>query len=164
MINEQIRDKQVRLISKDGEQLGLMSAKDAYMLARQNNLDLVKIAPQATPPVCKIVDYGKYKYEIQRREKEARKKQKVINVKKIRMLPNIEEKDFNTKMKQAGKFLEKGDKVKVTVRFRGRELAHVSVGKKLLSDFAEGLSEIAQVEKQPKMEGKNMIMFLNQKR
>lgn len=164
MINEQIRDKQVRVIGESGEQIGIMSAKEAYFLAKDKNLDLVKIAPQAKPPVCKIVDYGKYKYEQARRDKEARKKQKIINVKEVRLSPNIEKNDISTKMNQANKFLSKGDKVKVTVRFRGRELAHTKVGRELLQEFADGLSEIAQIEKPPKMEGKSMVMFLTQKR
>ncbi|MFP4698228.1 MAG: translation initiation factor IF-3 [Eubacteriales bacterium] len=164
MINEQIRDKEVRVITHDGEQLGLMSAKEAYLIARERNLDLVKIAPKAKPPVCKIIDYGKFKYEQARKEKEARKKQKVINVKEVRLSPNIEQNDINTKMNQASKFLKKGDKVKVTVRFRGRELAHTSVGREILQSFAKGLSDIAEIEKPPKMEGRNMVMFLAEKR
>ncbi|WP_132252667.1 translation initiation factor IF-3 [Natranaerovirga pectinivora] len=164
MINEQIRDKEVRLVGEEGEQLGIMSSRDAMALAKEQNLDLVKIAPQANPPVCKIVDYGKYKYEQTRREKDARKNQKVISVKEVRLSPNIEQNDINTKIKQASKFLEKGDKVKVTVRFRGRELAHTAVGKEILNEFAESLSEIAQVEKPAKMEGRFMVMFLMPKR
>jgi translation initiation factor IF-3 len=164
MINEQIRDREVRVVGEDGEQLGIMSSKEAMDLAREKNLDLVKIAPQAKPPVCKIVDYGKFKYEQARRDKEARKKQKVISVKEVRLSPNIEQNDINTKMKQASKFLEKGDKVKVTVRFRGREMAHTVVGREILDNFAKDLSEIAQIEKPAKMEGRFMVMFLTPKR
>ncbi len=133
MINEQIRDREVRVISDSGEQLGIMSAKDAMKLAREANLDLVKIAPTAKPPVCKIIDYGKYRYEQARKEKEARKKQKVIDVKEIRLSPNIDVNDLNTKSNQARKFIKGGDKVKVTVRFRGRELAHTDSGKVILT-------------------------------
>ena len=126
MINEQIRDKEVRLIGEDGEQLGIMSAKEAFKLAKEANLDLVKIAPTANPPVCKIIDYGKYKYEMARREKEAKKKQKTVDVKEVRLSPNIDKNDLNTKVNNAKKFIQKGDKVKVTLRFRGREMAHMA--------------------------------------
>ena len=129
MINEQIRDREVRLIGENGEQLGIMSARDAFKLAQEAELDLVKIAPTAKPPVCKIIDYGKYRYELARKEKEARKKQKVIDVKEVRLSPNIDTNDLNTKVGAARKFLEKGDKVKVTLRFRGREMAHMSKSK-----------------------------------
>lgn len=139
MINEQIRDREIRLIGEDGEQLGIMSARDAMKLAREANLDLVKIAPTAKPPVCKIIDYGKYRYEQARREKEARKKQKTIEVKEIRLSPNIDTNDLNTKVNQARKFVSGGNKVKVAVRFRGRELAHTAVGKTILEDFAQKL-------------------------
>ena len=135
MINEQIRDREIRLIGEDGEQLGIMSARDAMKLAREANLDLVKIAPTAKPPVCKIIDYGKYRYEQARREKEARKKQKTIEVKEVRLSPNIDTNDLNTKVNQARKFVSSGNKVKVAVRFRGRELAHTAVGKTILEDF-----------------------------
>ena len=164
MINEQIRDREVRLISTDGEQLGVMSAKEAMKLAREANLDLVKIAPQAKPPVCKIIDYGKYRYELARKEKEARKKQKVIDVKEVRLSPNIDTNDLNTKVGAARKFLEKGDKVKVTLRFRGREMAHMSKSKYILDDFAESLADIAVVDKPSKVEGRSMVMFLTAKR
>ena len=137
MINEQIRDREVRLVNADGEQLGVMSAKVAMKLAKEANLDLVKIAPQAKPPVCKLIDYGKYRYEMARKEKEARKKQKVIDIKEIRLSPNIDVNDLNTKMNQARKFLKGGNRVKVSVRFRGRELAHTSSGKVILEGFAE---------------------------
>ena len=164
MINEQIRDRELRLIGEDGEQLGIMSARDAMKLAREANLDLVKIAPTAKPPVCKIIDYGKYRYEQARREKEARKKQKTIEVKEIRLSPNIDTNDLNTKVNQARKFVSGGNKVKVAVRFRGRELAHTAVGKTILEDFAQKLSDIAVIDKPAKLEGKSMVMFLVEKR
>jgi translation initiation factor IF-3 len=164
MINEQIRDREVRLIGSEGEQLGIHSAKDAQKIAREQGLDLVKIAPLAKPPVCKIIDFGKFRYEQTKREKEAKKKQNVVSVKEVRLSPNIEEHDINTKMTQAQKFLTKGDKVKVAVRFRGRELAHTSVGRTILLDFAKQLEELGEIEKQPKMEGKSMTMFLTPKK
>ena len=164
MINEQIRDREIRLIGEDGEQLGIMSARDAMKLAREANLDLVKIAPTAKPPVCKIIDYGKYRYEQARREKEARKKQKTIEVKEIRLSPNIDTNDLNTKVNQARKFVSGGNKVKVAVRFRGRALAHTAVGKTILEDFAQKLSDIAVIDKPAKLEGKSMVMFLVEKR
>ena len=164
MINEQIRDREIRLIGEDVEQLGIMSASDAMKLAREANLDLVKIAPTAKPPVCKIIDYGKYRYEQARREKEARKKQKTIEVKEIRLSPNIDTNDLNTKVTQARKFVSGGNKVKVAVRFRGRELAHTAVGKTILEDFAQKLSDIAVIDKPAKLEGKSMVMFLVEKR
>ena len=159
MINEQIRDKEVRLIGEDGEQLGIMSAKEAYKLAQDAELDLVKIAPTAKPPVCKIIDY-----ELARKEKEARKKQKVIEVKEVRLSPNIDTNDLNTKTGAARKFLEKGDKVKVTLRFRGREMAHMSKSKYILDDFAESLKDIATIDKPSKVEGRSMVMFLTAKK
>lgn len=164
IINEQIRDREIRLIGEDGEQLGIMSARDAMKLAREANLDLVKIAPTAKPPVCKIIDYGKYRYEQARREKEARKKQKTIEVKEIRLSPNIDTNDLNTKVNQARKFVSGGNKVKVAVRFRGRELAHTAAGKTILEDFAQKLSDIAVIDKPAKLEGKSMVMFLVEKR
>ena len=164
MINEQIRDKEVRVIGENGEQLGIMSAKDAYKMARDAELDLVKIAPAAKPPVCKIIDYGKYKYEMIRKEKEAKKKQKTIEVKEVRLSPNIDVNDLNTKCNSARKFIEKGDKVKVSLRFRGREMAHIDSSKHILEDFAEKLSDIAVVDKAPKLEGRSMTMFLTEKR
>ena len=164
MINEQIRDREVRLIGENGEQLGIMSARDAFKLAQEAELDLVKIAPTAKPPVCKIIDYGKYRYELARKEKEARKKQKVIDVKEVRLSPNIDTNDLNTKVGAARKFLEKGDKVKVTLRFRGREMAHMSKSKYSLDDFAESLADIAVVDKPSKVEGRSMVMFLTAKR
>lgn len=164
MINEQIRDREVRLIGEDGEQLGVMSAKDAMKLAKEANLDLVKIAPTAKPPVCKIIDYGKYRYELARKEKEAKKKQKVTEVKEVRLSPNIEENDLNTKVNQARKFIEKGDKVKVSLRFRGREMAHMGTSKQILDTFFEKLEDVAVIEKPAKLEGRSMIMFLSEKR
>ncbi len=164
MINEQIRDREVRLIGEDGEQLGIMSARDAYLRAQDAGLDLVKIAPMAKPPVCKIVDYGKYRYDQARREKEARKKQHIVEIKEIRMSPNIDENDLNTKIGAAKKFLTKGDKVKVTLRFRGREMAHMNASKHILDEFAEALTDIANVEKSAKVEGRNMSIVLGQKR
>ena len=163
-INEQIRDKEIRLIGESGEQLGIMSSREALKLAEEAGLDLVKIAPTAKPPVCKIVDYGKYRYELARKEKDAKRKQKVIEVKEIRMSPNIDTNDLNTKVGAARKFLEKGNRVKVTLRFRGREMAHMSTSKHNLDDFAQMLSDFAVVEKMPKVEGRSMIMFLTVKR
>ena len=163
-INEQIRDKEIRLIGESGEQLGIMSSREALKLAEEAGLDLVKIAPTAKPPVCKIVDYGKYRYELARKEKDAKRKQKVIEVKEIRMSPNIDTNDLNTKVGAARKFLEKGNRVKVTLRFRGREMAHMSTSTHILDDFAQMLSDIAVVEKMPKVEGRSMIMFLTVKR
>lgn len=164
MINEQIRDKEVRVIGENGEQLGIMSAKEAQKLAEDAGLDLVKIAPTAKPPVCKIVDYGKFRYEQTRKEKEAKKKQRVIEVKEIRLSPNIDTNDLNTKVNAARKFLTKGDKVKITLRFRGREMAHMNNSKHILDDFAASLSDVAIVEKPPKVEGRSMTMFLTEKR
>lgn len=164
MINEQIRDREVRLIGTDGEQLGIMSAREAYKLAQEAELDLVKIAPGAKPPVCKIIDYGKYRYELARKEKEARKKQKTVELKEVRLSPNIDTNDLNTKMNAARKFISKGNKVKVTLRFRGREMAHVQASKHILDDFAEALADIAVVEKAPKLEGRSMGMVLAEKR
>ena len=164
MINEQIRDKEVRLIGEEGQQLGIMSAREAQKLADEAGLDLVKIAPTAKPPVCKIVDYGKFKYEQTRKEKEAKKKQKVIDIKEIRLSPNIDTNDLNTKIAAARKFLTKGDRVKVTLRFRGREMAHMNNSKHILDDFAQALTDVAVVEKAPKVEGRSMTMFLTEKR
>ena len=164
MINEQIRDKEVRLIGADGEQLGIMSSRDAQKLAEEAGLDLVKIAPTAKPPVCKIIDYGKYRYEQARKEKEAKKKQKTIELKEIRLSPNIDTNDLNTKINSAKKFIEKGNKVKVTLRFRGREMAHMNQSKYILDDFAEALADVAVVEKAPKVEGRSIGMVLAEKR
>ena len=164
MINEQIRDKEVRLIGVHGEQLGIMSAKEAYAIALEAELDLLKIAPTAKPPVCKIIDYGKYRYELARKEKEAKKKQKVTELKEVRLSPNIDTNDLNTKVGAARKFLTKGDKVKVTLRFRGREIAHMNASRHILTDFAEELADIAVIERQPKVEGRSLTMILAEKR
>lgn len=164
MINEQIRDREVRLVGADGEQLGVMSSREAMRIAEEAGLDLVKIAPTAKPPVCKIVDYGKFRYEQARKEKEAKKKQKTIDVKEVRMSPNIDSNDLNTKVNAARKFITKGDRVKVTLRFRGREMAHMQNSKHILDDFAAKLSDIAVIEKEPKVEGRSMTMFLTEKR
>ena len=164
MINEQIRDREIRLIGEDGQQLGIMSSREAMKIAREAELDLVKIAPQAKPPVCKIIDYGKYRYELARKEKEAKKKQKTIEVKEVRFSPNIDSNDLNTKIASARKFIEKGNKVKVTLRFRGREMAHVQSSRHILDEFAKALEDIALVDKPAKMEGRSMAMFLTEKR
>lgn len=159
-INEQIRDSEVRVVSGNGEQLGVMSARAAQAMANEKGMDLVKIAPQAKPPVCKIMDYGKYKFELAKREKENRKNQKVVNIKEVQLSPSIDTNDFNTKCRNAMKFLSKGDKVKVIVRFRGRELSHSEIGYTLLTKFAEQAKEAGTVEKPAKLEGRNMTMFL----
>ena len=159
-INEEIRDKEVRLISNDGEQLGIVPIQKAQDIAVEKGMDLVKIAPQAKPPVCKIMDYGKFRFEQAKREKEARKNQRVVEIKEIRLTPNIDMGDLNTKVKNACRFLKDGDKVKVSVRFRGREVTHSSLGQDLLHRFAELCSECSTVEKQPKLEGRQMLMFL----
>lgn len=159
-INEEIRDKEVRLISNDGEQLGIVAIQKAQDIAVEKGMDLVKIAPQAKPPVCKIMDYGKFRFEQAKREKEARKNQRVVEIKEIRLTPNIDIGDLNTKVKNACRFLKDGDKVKVSVRFRGREVTHSSFGQDLLHRFAELCSECSTVEKQPKLEGRQMLMFL----
>ena len=164
MINEQIRDKEVRVIGENQEQLGVMPAKEAFRLAEEAGLDLVKIAPTAKPPVCRIVDYGKFRYEQTRKEKEAKKKQKVIEIKEIRLSPNIDKNDLNTKINAARKFLSKGDKVKVTLRFRGREMAHMNSSKHILDDFAEALTDVAMIEKPAKIEGKSIIMVLTERK
>ena len=164
MINEQIRDREIRLIGEDGQQLGIMSSREAMKIAREAELDLVKIAPQAKPPVYKIIDYGKYRYELARKEKEAKKKQKTIEVKEVRLSPNIDSNDLNTKIASARKFIEKGNKVKVTLRFRGREMAHVQSSRHILDEFAKALEDIALVDKPAKMEGRSMAMFLTEKR
>ena len=164
MINEQIRDKEVRVVSENGEQLGIMSARDAMKLAQEAELDLVKIAPTAKPPVCKIVDYGKFRYEQARKEKEAKKKQKTVEVKEVRLSPNIDTNDLNTKMNNAKKFITKGNKVKVSLRFRGREMAHMQQSKHILDDFADMLKDVAVVEKPAKLEGRSLSMVLTEKR
>ena len=160
MINEQIRDREVRVVGQNGEQLGIMSASEAMKMAREAELDLVKIAPTAKPPVCKIIDYGKYRYELARKEKEAKKKQKVLIMKEVKLRPNIEDHDFYVKMKAAQRFLSEGSKVKVTIMFRGREMSHPELGRDLLMRFADELKETARVEKEPKIEGRNMTMVI----
>ena len=164
MINGQIRDKEIRVIGEDGEQLGIMSPREAMKIAQEAELDLVKIAPKAQPPVCKIIDYGKYRYELARKEIEAKKKQKTVEVKEVRLSPNIETNDLNTKVNNAKKFISKGNKVKVTLRFRGREMAHMQQSKHILDDFAELLADVAVVEKPAKLEGRSMSMVLTEKR
>lgn len=164
MINEEIRDKEVRLIGPDGEQLGIVDNKTAQVMAEGKNLDLVKIAPQAKPPVCRIMDYGKHKFELAKREKENRKNQKVVGLKEVRLTPNIDDHDFNTKMNQAIKFLKSGDKVKVSVRFRGREITHSSLGRDLLNRFRDGVEEFGGADKDIKLEGRNMAMVLSPKK
>ena len=159
-INEEIRDKELRVISSDGQQLGIMSAKEALNIAEQKNLDLVKIAPQSNPPVCKIMDYGKYRFEQAKREKEARKNQHIVDVKEVRLSLNIDTHDFNTKLNNALKFIRHGDKVKVSIRFRGREMGHPEIGLDTMKRFADACSEVAVVEKPAKLEGRNMLMFL----
>lgn len=162
-INEEIRDKEVRLISDTGEQLGIMSSEAALEIAFSKDMDLVKIVPGANPPVCKIIDYGKYRFEQSKREKEAKKNQRVIEVKEIRMSPGIGTNDFNVKLKNGQKFLADGDRVKVTIRFRGREMAHTEIGEELLNRFAEECKDIATMDKNPKLEGRNMSMFMSPK-
>jgi translation initiation factor IF-3 len=164
MINEQIRDREVRLIGPDGEQVGVVSSREAQKIADEAGLDLVKIAPNAKPPVCKVIDYGKYRYELARKEKDAKKKQKTVELKEIRLSPNIDTNDLNTKVNAARKFLSKGNKVKITLRFRGREMAHMNSSKHILDDFAEKLSDIAGVEKAPKIEGRSISMVLAEKK
>ena len=160
MINEQIRDKEVRLISADGEQLGIMSARDAYKLAQEAELDLVKIAPTAKPPVCKIIDYGKFRFEQAKREKEARKNQRVVEIKEVRLSLNIDTHDFETKRNHALRFISEGNKVKASIRFRGREMGHPELGLEIMRRFADAMSEVANVEKPAKLEGRTMLMFL----
>ena len=162
-INEEIMDKEIRLIGDEGEQLGIMSAEEALRIAAEREMDLVKIAPGSNPPVCKIMDYGKYRFEQAKKEKEAKKNQRVIEIKEIRMSPGIDTNDFNTKLKNGQKFLADGDRVKVSVRFRGREMAHTDIGAQLLKDFAAKCSDIANMDKAPKLEGRNMSMFLSPK-
>ena len=162
-INEEILDKEVRLIGDQGEQLGIMSAQEALKIAAEREMDLVKIAPGSNPPVCKVMDYGKFRFEQTKKEKEAKKNQRVIEIKEIRMSPGIGENDFNTKLKNGQKFLNDGDRVKVSVRFRGREMAHTEIGEQLLKDFAAKCADIATLDKDPKLEGRNMSMFLSPK-
>ena len=163
-INEQIRDREVRVIGAEGEQLGIMSSKDAYMMAKEKDLDLIKIAPTATPPVVKIADFGKYRYEMMRKEKEAKRNQRVTELKEIRMTPNIDQNDLNTKLSAARKFLEKGNKVKVALRFRGREMSRMNQSKYILDEFAEQLKDIAVLDKPAKVEGRNMAIVISPKR
>ncbi|OPY58595.1 MAG: Translation initiation factor IF-3 [Pelotomaculum sp. PtaU1.Bin035] len=159
-INEEIRAREVRVIDSEGTQLGIMSSREALRLAEERQLDLVEVSAAAKPPVCRIMDIGKYKYEQSKREKEAKKKQKVISIKEVKLRPNIEDHDFNVKAKSAIRFLKDGDKVKATIIFRGREIVHTQLGQKLLIRLAEHLHEVSTVERQPKLEGKNMIMIL----
>ncbi len=163
-INEEIRDKEVRVITNEGEQLGILPIKDALKAAEDRNMDLVKIAPGAQPPVCKIMDYGKYRFDQAKREKEAKKNQKVIELKEVRLSLNIDVHDFNTKVNQAKKFIANGNKLKVSIRFRGRELGHPEIGHANMERFAEAMAEVASVEKAAKMEGRNMLMFMAPKK
>lgn len=163
-INEQIRDREVRVIGAEGEQLGIMSSKDAYIMAKEKDLDLIKIAPTATPPVVKIADFGKYRYEMMRKEKEAKRNQRVTELKEIRMTPNIDQNDLNTKLSAARKFLEKGNKVKVALRFRGREMSRMNQSKYILDEFAEQLKDIAVLDKPAKVEGRNMAIVISPKK
>ena len=162
-INEEIRAREVRVVADEGEQLGIMSGRDALNLALERHMDLVEIAPNAKPPVCRIMDYGKYRYEQQKREKEARKKQKTFDIKEVKLRPGIEDHDFDVKFKNAVRFLEDGDKVKVTIMFRGRELSHPELGEVLLTKMAKQLEDLAVIERAAKLEGKNMIMIVSQK-
>ena len=162
-LNDEIQDSEIRLIGEDGAQLGIMSAEAANAIAEEQGLDLVKISPNAVPPVCKIMDYSKFCYDQKKREKDAKKNQKVVEIKEIRMSPSIDTNDFNTKVKAAQKFLVDGNRVKVSVRFRGREMAHTNLGEKLLMDFADACTEQASLEKNPKLEGRFMAMFLSPK-
>lgn len=162
-LNEEIQDKELRVIGEDGAQLGIMSAEAALALAEEQDLDLVKISPNAVPPVCKIMDYGKFRFDQMKKEKEAKKNQHVVEIKEVRMSPGIDTNDFNTKVRSAQKFLKEGNRVKVSVRFRGREMAHTNLGEDLLVKFGEDCSEIATVDKNPKLEGRFMSMFLSPK-
>lgn len=163
LINGQIREKEVRVIGEHGEQIGVLSIQEAMRMAEEAEVDLIMVAPKAVPPVCRLADYGKYRYEQMRKEKEAKKKQHVVEIKEIRLSPNIDTNDLNTKVAAARKFLSKGDRVKLTLRFRGREMAHMSASKHILDDVAEMLSDIANVEKAAKVEGRTMTMFLSKK-
>ena len=161
MINEEIRDREVRVVDQNGEQLGVMSGRDALALAEQRQLDLVKIAPQARPPVCKLMDYGKYRFEQSKKEREFRKNQKVITVKEVRLSATIEDHDVDVKFKNAVKFLKDGNKVKVTIRFRGRQITHSEIGRQIMNEFAERIKEYGTVDKAPQIEGRNMSMFIS---
>ena len=163
MINEEIRDREVRVVDQNGEQLGVMPIRQALSLADERELDLVKIAPQAKPPVCKLMDYGKYRFEQSKREREIRKNQKVIEVKEVRLSATIEDHDIDVRVKNAVKFLQDGNKVKVTIRFRGRQITHSEIGREVMRDFAERVKEYGNVDKQPTIEGRNMSMFLSPK-
>ncbi len=163
LINEEIRDKDVRLVDSDGKMLGVLPVKEAQKMANAKNLDLVRIAPQAVPPVCKIMDYGKYMFELSKKEREARKNQRIIAIKEVWLKPSIEDHDFSFKVKNAYKFLKEGDKVKVSLRFRGREMSHTEIGHVVLGRFAEAVKDVGTVEKKPKLEGRSMIMILNPK-
>jgi len=160
-VNEEIKDKEVRLIDENGKMIGIVETSEALKISMERNLDLVKIVPNANPPVCKIMDYGKHMFELAKREKEARKKQKIVTIKEVRLSSKINFHDLEVKMKNAAKFLQDGDKVKVSVRFRGREMKYTVAGKELLEKFAAGVSEFGSVEKEPKLEGRNMILILN---
>ncbi|MBQ3216250.1 MAG: translation initiation factor IF-3 [Oscillospiraceae bacterium] len=162
-LNEEIRDKEVRLIGADGVMVGIVSSLEALRMAEEQELDLVKISPNAVPPVCKILDYGKFRFDQLKKEKEAKKNQRVVEIKEIRMSPGIDTNDLNTKMRSAVKFLKEGNRVKVTVRFRGREMAHTEIGEELLIKFGEGCAEVANMEKKPKLEGRHMSIFLSPK-
>ena len=162
-VNDEIRDREVRLVHSDGSQLGIVSGQEALNIAASKDLDLVKIAPQAKPPVCKIMDYGKFRFDQLKKEKEARKNQRVVEIKEIRMSPGIDTNDLNVKMRNAMKFLKEGNRVKVTVRFRGREMAHTDIGEQLLIRFGEGCAEVANVDKKPKLNGRFMTLFLSPK-
>lgn len=164
LINEEIREREVRVIDADGTQLGILPTKEALRIAQEKELDLINIAPQAKPPVCKILDYGKYRFEQTKRDKEAKKKQKIIEIKEVRLSPNIDDHDLETKVRAAVKFLQNGDKVKVSVRFRGREMTRTEVGRVVLEQFTKSIADLAEVEKPPKMEGRSMVMFLMPKR
>ncbi|MBR1442714.1 MAG: translation initiation factor IF-3 [Firmicutes bacterium] len=163
MINEQIRDKEIRLIGNDGEQLGIVSAKEALKIADERHLDLVKISPTANPPVCKIMDYSKYKFDMAKKEKEARKKQKIVSVKELRLSPNIDTHDVQVKVKKAIEFLKNGDKIKISIRLRGRELGRTDAAEQIMKNFAEQIKEFGVIDKEPKMEAKTMAMFLTPK-
>jgi len=162
-INEEITDKEIRLIGEDGAQLGIMSSSEAFQIALEKELDLVKIAPGSNPPVCRIMDYGKYRFEQAKRDKEARRHQHIVEIKEIRMSPSIGGNDFNVKLGHGQKFLQDGDRLKVTIRFRGREMAHTNIGEDLLKKFAEECAEYGSVDKNPKLEGRHMSMFLTPK-
>ena len=163
MVNEGIRARELRLISDNGDQLGVKTKQEALKMAEDANLDLVLVAPKAKPPVAKIMDYGKYRFELQKKQREARKKQKVVNIKEVRLSPTIDTNDFNTKMKNARKFLSKGDKVKVSIRFKGRAITHKDIGRDVLNRFAEATEDVATVESKAKMDGRSMFLIIEQK-